>query len=195
MTTGKEPIVKREKQFYDEVPTDVQEQIGERLYNLVITRVPSHRIRIAWLRLFGAKIGKKTSIMMGTRVHGIKRLIIGDHCSIGSRCLLDARCQVTIEDAVVIASDVQIIAGHHDVNSDNFGRVHSPIRIGHHVWIASRSTILTGVYLGAGAVVGACSMVRDDVEPMTVVAGVPAVPRRLRKSSLEYLPDFAPKFY
>lgn len=195
MTADDAPIVQREKQFYDEIPTDAQEQIGERLYNLIITRVPSHRIRIGWLRLFGAKIGQKTSIMMNTRVHGLKRLTIGNHCSIGSRCLLDARCQLTIDDAVVIASDVQIIAGHHDVNSDNFGRVHSPIHVGHHVWIASRATVLTGVYLGAGAVVGACSMVRDDVAPMTVVAGVPARPRRIRKSSLDYLPDFAPKFY
>jgi putative colanic acid biosynthesis acetyltransferase WcaF len=186
---------KRVKIVTDQIPTDAQEQIGERLYNLIITHVPSHRIRIAWLRLFGARIGKQTSIMMGTRVHGLKQLTIGDNCSIGMRCLLDARGQLTIDDCVVLASDVQTIAGHHVVNSDDFGRFLSPIHIEHHVWVASRSMVLTGVQIGAGAVVGACSMVRDDVEPMAVVAGVPAKPRGVRKSALNYRPHFAPKFY
>jgi putative colanic acid biosynthesis acetyltransferase WcaF len=188
-------VPKREKFVTDQIPTDAQEQIGERLYNLIITHVPSHRIRLAWLRLFGAKIGRQTSIMMGTRVHGLKQLTIGNNCSIGARCLLDARGRLTIDDAVVLASDVHTVAGHHIVNSDDFGRFLSPIHIEHHVWVASRSMILTGVQIGAGAVVGACSLVRDDVAPMTFVAGVPAKQRGVRTSALNYRPHFAPKFY
>lgn len=182
----------REKFVTDTIPTDMQEQIGERLYNLIVTHVPSHRIRQGWLRLFGAKIGRNTSIMLGTRVHGLKQLTIGDNCSIGFRCLLDARGRLTIDDAVVFASDVQVIAGHHLMNTDNFDDWLSPVHIHHHVWVASRATILAGVFIGPGAVVGACSLVRDDVEPMAVVAGVPAVKRRERTSSLEYTPYFRP---
>lgn len=180
------------KRTTSEIPTDAREQIGERLYNLIVTKVPSHRFRVLWLRLFGAKIGRDTSIMMGTRVHGLKQLTIGNNCSIGSRCLLDARGELTIDDDVVLASDVQTIAGHHLVNSDDFGRFLSPIHIEHHVWIASRSTVLAGVHIGVGAVVGACSLVRDDVESMAVVAGVPAKPRGVRKSALNYHPKFRP---
>ena len=156
--------------------------------------MPSHWVRQSWLRLFGGTIGKNTAIMMGTRVHGLKLLTIGNHCSIGSRCLLDARGALTIEDAVVLADDVQVIAGHHVIDSDDFRIAGAEIRIGHHAYCANRATILTGVFIGAGAVVGPCSMVFDDVESMVVVGGSPAVARGVRNSSLDYWPNFRTLF-
>ena len=42
------------------------------------------------------------------------------------------------------------------------------------VWIGYRSTILSGVHIGQGAVIAAGSVVTKDVPPYTVVAGVPA---------------------
>ncbi|MCZ4277638.1 MULTISPECIES: acyltransferase [Nocardiaceae] len=183
------------KRTTDQIPTNAREQIGERLFNFAITHIPSHTIRQSWLRFFGMKIGKNTSIMMGTRVHGIQQLTVGNNCSIGFRCLLDARGELTIDDDVVLASDVHIVAGHHLVNSDDFGRFLSPIHIKHHVWVASRSTILAGVELGVGAVVGACSLVRKDVADMEIVAGVPAKHVGVRRSSLDYHPIFRPLMY
>lgn len=189
------PQVHPTKITRDWFPTSKREQIGERIYNLVINRFPSHWVRLATLRFFGAKIGKRTSIMMGTRVLGIEQLRIGDNCSIGFRCLLDARGEIVIGDAVVLASDVQLISGQHVVNSDDFGQLDAPIHIDHHAWVASRSMVLLGVHIGAGAVVGACSMVRDDVEPMAVVAGRPAIKRGMRNSTLNYYPDYRPILY
>lgn len=46
--------------------------------------------------------------------------------------------------------------------------------IGHDVWIGDGATILRGVKVGTGAVIGARAVVTKDVEPYTVVAGVPA---------------------
>ena len=43
------------------------------------------------------------------------------------------------------------------------------------MWIGFESVILAGVTIGEGAIVGAKSVVRKDVEPWTVVAGNPAV--------------------
>ena len=51
-----------------------------------------------------------------------------------------------------------------------------PITIGDKAWIGFDCIILSGVTIGEGAVVGAGSVVRSDVEPWTVVAGNPAVP-------------------
>jgi len=53
------------------------------------------------------------------------------------------------------------------------------IVIGHNVWIGTRTIVLSGVYIGHGAVVGAGSVVTKDVEPYTIVAGNPA--RVIRK--------------
>ena len=50
----------------------------------------------------------------------------------------------------------------------------SPIIICDKAWIGMNCTILNGVTVGEGAIVGACSVVRENVEPWTVVAGNPA---------------------
>lgn len=50
----------------------------------------------------------------------------------------------------------------------------APVKIGDKVWLGFGSSILPGVTIGEGAVVGACSVVTKDVEPWTVVAGNPA---------------------
>ena len=49
-----------------------------------------------------------------------------------------------------------------------------PIRIGDHVWIGAGARILKGVTIGDGAVVAAGAIVTSDVEPQTLVGGVPA---------------------
>ena len=51
----------------------------------------------------------------------------------------------------------------------------SPISIENNAWIGFGAVILNGVTIGEGAIVGALSVVRNDVEPWTVVAGNPAV--------------------
>lgn len=48
------------------------------------------------------------------------------------------------------------------------------VRIGHDVWIGHGATVLPGVTIGDGAVIGAGAVVSRDVEPYTIVGGVPA---------------------
>ena len=43
-----------------------------------------------------------------------------------------------------------------------------------YVWVSSCVTILPGVRIGRGAVLASNAVVTKDVEPMTIVAGVPA---------------------
>ena len=56
---------------------------------------------------------------------------------------------------------------------DNFSKSRGNIEIGHDVWIGGRSTILSGVKIGTGAVIAAGSVVVNDVEPYTVSGGNP----------------------
>lgn len=57
------------------------------------------------------------------------------------------------------------------------------VRIGHDVWIGHGATILPGVVIGNGAVIGAGAVVSKNVEPYSIVGGVPARPIRARFST------------
>ncbi len=59
-------------------------------------------------------------------------------------------------------------------------RRENAVTIGHDVWLGHGVTILPGVTIGNGAVIGAGAVVSRDVEPYTIVAGVPAKPIRRR---------------
>lgn len=52
--------------------------------------------------------------------------------------------------------------------------------IGNDVWIGQNSTILPGVHIGDGAIIGANSVVGSDVNPYTIIVGNPAKPIRKR---------------
>ncbi|MFC7705562.1 DapH/DapD/GlmU-related protein [Plastorhodobacter daqingensis] len=67
------------------------------------------------------------------------------------------------------------------------------VTLGHDVWIGHGVTVLPGVSIGTGAVVGAGAVVTRDVDPYTIVAGVPARPirRRFTEAQAEALMDIA----
>lgn len=63
------------------------------------------------------------------------------------------------------------------------------IVIGHDVWIGYEAVVLSGVTIGNGAIVGARAVVTRDVEPYTIVGGVPARPikKRFEKATCQAL--------
>ena len=175
--------------------TTRSQRLGESFFNYAVTHVPSHNFRQWYLRRFGATIGRDVGIMMGTHVLGVHRLVVGDGVSIGSNVVLDARGGLTIDTSAVIASDVYIVTAKHVVDSPDFEVVIAPVHVKHHAWVASRATVLQGVTVGVGAVVGACSLVNKDVDDMAIVAGTPARTLGKRESNLSYYPKFRPVLY
>lgn len=97
----------------------------------------------------------------------------------------------TIGKFCSISWNVSVGGGEHDFHkvtahpilySKSFGFVDIPMYerfsekcdIGNDVWIGSGATVLRGVTIGDGAVIGAGAVVTKDVEPYSIVAGVPA---------------------
>ena len=60
------------------------------------------------------------------------------------------------------------------VDKAMYDRFSSPCTIGNDVWIGAGASILRGVKVGDGAVIGAGAVVTKDVEPYSIVVGVPA---------------------
>ncbi len=120
---------------------------------------------------------------MGAWLEG-SHVLIGEDSSVGRNCMLDGRGQLTIGNHVSISPDVHLITGSHDLNSSDFRFVSAPIVLEDFVWVGSRATILPGVTVGRGAVVATGAVVTRNVDPMTVVGGVPARKIGIRSSEL-----------
>ena len=167
----------------------------ERAFNSVGTNVPSHRLRQAWLRALGVRIGTDTAIYMGTTVFAHKNLVIGDRCVIAERCVLDARGGITLEDDVVLGSDVHLRTAEHDPASPSFEARYDPIVLQKYSWLGTRSTVLGGVTVGYGAVVAACALANKDVPEYTIVGGIPARAIGKRAQDLDYDPTARPLLF
>lgn len=78
------------------------------------------------------------------------------------------------------------MSGGHDMNSTSFEGRHFPIIIEEYVWIRVGETVPQGVTIGESTVVAAGAVVAKDVEPYTVVGGIPAKVIGKRKNYLNY---------
>jgi maltose O-acetyltransferase len=105
---------------------------------------------------------------------------IGDAVAINRGCKLyasahsDSKVDIKIGNHVALGPEVSIFVAGHDYNYLNLPDTFGTVEIGNDVWIGGRTIVLGGVKIGDGAVVAAGSIVTKDVEPYSIVAGVPA---------------------
>ncbi len=139
-----------------------------------VGHVPAHNFRKLFYVLAGIKIGKGSTIHMWANFFNPENIKIGEDTVVGDHAFLDGRSPLVIGDHVDIASGVMIYNSEHDLNSEIFGAIESPVVIGDYVFIGPRAIILPGVKIGKGAVVAAGAVVTKDVPDFTIVGGVPA---------------------
>lgn len=125
-------------------------------------------------------LGKNVVIYPNVIFWGSGTIKIGDNCMIGDNVILF--CQksggIEIGNNTLIAANCYIIDSNHGTSKNdlimNQPLISKKIFIGDDVWICSSCTIIGGVSLGKGSVVGANSMVNKDVLEYNIVGGVPA---------------------
>ena len=154
--------------------------------------IPSHTLRRAIYRyVFKIPIGQKTSLQRGCRFYHPAGVHIGNHSVVNRDVLLDGRMGITIGDNVSISEGTFILTLQHDLDDAvNFDNTGAPVVIEDYVFIGSRAMIMPGVTIGRGAAVGAGAIVTKNVEPYTIVAGVPAKPIGMRRQDLTYQLDY-----
>jgi acetyltransferase-like isoleucine patch superfamily enzyme len=131
----------------------------------------------AFVNLYGCTIGDNVGI--GTFVEIQKGARVGNNCKIQSHSFL---CEgVTLEDEVFVGHNVTFINDRFPRATNDEGMPKGeaewacePTLVKHRASIGSGSTILCGITIGEGAIVGAGSVVTKDVPANAIVAGNPA---------------------
>jgi UDP-2-acetamido-3-amino-2,3-dideoxy-glucuronate N-acetyltransferase len=130
-----------------------------------------------FINLYGCKIDDGTKI--GPFVEIQKNAFIGKNCKIQSHSFI---CEgVSIEDEVFVGHGVMFINDKYPRSTTESGGMQTeadwkvvPTLIKRRASIGSNATILCGITVGEGAIVGAGSVVTEDVADRTIVAGNPA---------------------
>jgi putative colanic acid biosynthesis acetyltransferase WcaF len=159
------------------------------LWNLVyilffrLSPKPLHGWRSFILRCFGAKVGNGVHVYPRVRIWAPWNLELHDECGIGSDAILYSQGKITIGKRAVISQGVNICTGTHDYTYAGMPLVTRPIYIGANVWIAAEAFIHPGVTIANGCVIGARSVVVNDMPEWMVCSGHPCKPLKLRAMS------------
>lgn len=103
------------------------------------------------------RIGDGVRLNYGTSIAAERSVIIGDRARIGPYVM-------------IVDTDF------HDPYHRSVRPMPVPVVIEDDVWIGAKASVLKGVRIGRGAIVGVGAVVTRDVEPFAIVAGVPARP-------------------
>lgn len=104
----------------------------------------------------------------------MSHLEIGDLCGLNFGCYFELDAPITLAPHVSVGHEVMFLTRVRDSSkAERRGAPADakPIRIEAGAWLGSRCTILPGVTVGAGSVIGASVVVREDVAPNTMLAG------------------------
>ena len=143
--------------------------------------LPFSFVRVALLRLFGARIGQGCRFVHPLRVKAPWNLEVGDNCWFGVDVWIYNQAPIRIGSNVCISQGTFLTAGSHDMSTTMDLRV-APIVIEDGVWITSKCVVQMGVTIGRSAVVTPLSVVHRSLEAEGVYGGNPC--RFLRKRFL-----------
>ncbi|MCI9572228.1 MAG: acyltransferase [Lachnospiraceae bacterium] len=159
--------------------------LGYLIYVFLGSWLPHYQLHYAWpisnkLRLLSVKLMLEEcgcNVDIGRRISFSRGISLGDNSGIGDEAYFIGK--VSIGANVMMAARCAFIASNH-----SFQRTDIPMReqqgenrqivIEDDVWIGYNAIILGGVTIGTGAVIAAGAVVTENVEPYSIVGGVPA---------------------
>lgn len=124
------------------------------------------------LKSCGKRVNIETNALFSPKVE------LGNYSGIGVDAKIYGAC--VIGDYVMMGENCTIITRNHRHSRTDIPMMEQgfeeerPVSIGNDVWIGDRVTILPGVHIGDGCVIGAGAVVRHDIPPNSIAAGVPA---------------------
>lgn len=109
--------------------------------------LPSNKIKISLLKIFGAKIGSNVIIKPYVKIKFPWKLYIGKNSWIGEGVWIDNIEFVIIKDNCCISQEVYFCTGNHNYKKKKFDLIAEKITIGKSCWIGAKSIIGPGINL------------------------------------------------
>ena len=136
-------------------------------------------LRVHILKICGSIIGQNSFIYPNVLIIDPQKLKIGNNSNIGSNSEIFNYNYFEIGDDVDIGTQFYINTNNHKFDDPSKklayqGTISKRITIGSDIWIGARVSILSGVRINDRVVIGAGSVVTQDLESGYVYAGVPA---------------------
>lgn len=138
------------------------------------------RLSIAWSQAFWrwqlGHFGTDSLIYPYVAIHSSRLVFIGNQVNIAEFVHIWGAGRVKIGDNTIIASHTVITSQTHDKYAPIFrdSNIFKPVKIGKNCWIGSHAVILPGVNIGAGSIIGAGTIVTQNIPPRSIAVGVPA---------------------
>jgi putative colanic acid biosynthesis acetyltransferase WcaF len=141
---------------------------------------PLHVLRCAILRAFGADISLRAHVHPSVRIWAPWNLAMSAHACLGP----DVRCYnvapIRLGAHATVSQGVHLCAASHDYTDPKMPVIAAPITIEAGAWVAADAFVAMGVTIGQNAVIGARSVVLEDMPAGMVCVGHPCRPMKRR---------------
>jgi putative colanic acid biosynthesis acetyltransferase WcaF len=131
------------------------------------------------LRCFGAKLGRDCHIYPKCAIWAPWNLRCEDGAAIADDAVIYNAAQVHLGRHAIVSQQAYLCTATHDIDDTAFPMTTAAISLGSYAWVCARASVLPGVAIREGAVLGLGSVASRNLEAWQVYAGIPA--RRIRQ--------------
>lgn len=152
------------------------------LVNSPLRGTHAFRLKAHLMRLAGYEVGFGTKIVGPIQISPTCGLKLGEDTWVGANLTIHGNGAVQIGDRCDLAPDVTFLTGSHELgdSSRRAGRGRNTcVIVGDACWLGARCTLVGDLEVGESAVIGAGSLVINNVDESSLWAGVPA--KRIRR--------------
>ena len=145
---------------------------------------PFMGIKVFFLKLFGAKIGKGLVIKNNVNIKFPWKLTLGNDVWLGENAWIDNLDEVIIGNNVCISQGALLLTGNHDYTLSTFDYRNAPIIIEDGAWIGAKTVVCPGIKVKSHAILTVGSTATKNMEAYGIYQGNPALKIRTRNITL-----------
>ena len=143
---------------------------------------PFMGIKVFFLKLFGAKIGKGLVLKNNVNIKFPWKLTLGNDVWLGENAWIDNLDEVIIGNNVCISQGALLLTGNHDYTLSTFDYRNASIIIEDGAWIGAKTVVCPGIKIKSHAILTVGSTATKNMEAYGIYQGNPA--RKIRTRNI-----------